>query len=60
MASRFDQEKQRAAASASGSHWLPTCSSGASTTGTRCGSSTLKTCSVLCVVPGAKRWRQRG
>ena len=33
------------------------CSSGASATGGRAGSSSANTCSMLCVTPGAKRWR---
>jgi hypothetical protein len=60
IASRFDHEKHFTAASRAGSQRLATCSSGASVTGTRCGRAKLNTCSVLCVVPGAKRCRHCG
>jgi hypothetical protein len=46
-------EKQRAAASRQGSHWNARCSRGARRTGVAAGTVRPKTCSVLCVTPGA-------
>ena len=57
IASRFDHEKQRSAASRHGSQVNATCSSGAMRTGAREPISSANTCSTLCTTPGAKRCR---